>query len=117
MTGMQDGAPVGPSAAAATPNTVEGLWPQEQLDVSGLVVSLRDGESMPSSSSRTITLFAAGTGTLSCTITTGETGCTAPGPITVPTQLQLSLSTTYIESTTVGSPGTQDILFAYRVSP
>lgn len=115
-TGSQSGAPTGVSAAGVS-SVVEGLWPQEPLQVSDFSVSLRGTANVPGGSSQTMTLWAAGAPTLSCTINAGENGCTAPGPISVPVQPSLAFSTTFLLSTITGTPGASGILFSYRVSP
>jgi hypothetical protein len=113
MTGVESGAPTGLSKAGVF-TTVAGLLPPGSFQISDLSVSLRGGETMGAGTSRTITVDAGFTPTVSCTIHEGENGCTDLRSFITPEELPTSLS---MRSNTTGAPGTQAVLFAYRIGP
>jgi hypothetical protein len=112
-TGLQYGAPTGLSQTAVF-TTVAGLLPPGRFLISDLSVALRGGETMGSGTSRTIAVVGGFGETVSCTIHEGETGCTDSRSVLSPEEPQPALA---LRSTTTGAPGTQAVLFAYRVKP
>jgi hypothetical protein len=69
---------------------------------------------MGAGTSRTITITAGFEETLSCTIQEGQNGCTDLRSVITPKEPQPLLA---VRSNTTGAPGTQAVLFAYRVVP
>jgi hypothetical protein len=112
-TGLQYGAPTGLSQTSVF-TTVAGLLPPGRFQISDLSVALRGGEGMGAGTSRTISVIAGFSAALSCTIHEGEGGCTDSRSVPSPEEPQPALA---LSSNTTGAPGTQSVLFAYRVTP
>jgi hypothetical protein len=112
-TGLQYGAPTGLSQTNVF-TTVAGLLPPGRFQISDLSAALRGGETMGAGTSRTISVIAGFSAALSCTIHEGDGGCTDSRSVPSPEEPQPALA---LSSTTTGAPGTQSVLFAYRVTP
>jgi hypothetical protein len=116
-TGSAAGAPTGLSAATPTQASVAGLWPEEALTFSDLTIELRGGENMPVGTSRVISVIDGFQTVLSCTIHEAENSCTDPGPFAAKAEPSFYAMAAITTNETGGSVGTQNLLFAYRVSP
>jgi hypothetical protein len=112
-TGLQYGAPTGLSQTNVF-NTVAGLLPPGRFQISDLSAALRGGETMGVGTSRTISVVAGFGAVLSCTIHESEPGCTDSRSVPSPEEARPALA---VSSNTTGAPGTQSVLFAYRITP